>query len=202
MEPKEPWEKRWALGHTDWDIGAAHPLCDEALDLAIKEGGLASGGHFLVPGCGRGHEVGYLSKRGFRADGIDFVPQAIREAQSLYGKFDGVRFSVEDVFQGNGDRDYDGIIDRAMLCAIQPEARTSYIEAMGKRLRSGGLFIGLLFADLDSGLNQGPPYKLDEREVSDLFLDQFDLVAWESHPNHATPSVVLKTWLCIWRKKS
>ena len=89
--------------------------------------------------------------------------------------------------------------DRAMLCALQPENREIYIENMIANLKPGGLFLGILFSEIEAGI-EGPPFALNREEITRLFLNNFSLVSWESHLKHDKPSFINSEYLCIWRR--
>src|SRR2546430_12431600 len=61
-----------------FDPGQATPaLCD------WLDGHPLDRGRAVVPGCGRGHDVIELARRGFDALGVDFARSAVRDARAL-----------------------------------------------------------------------------------------------------------------------
>ncbi|SMF34086.1 methyltransferase domain-containing protein [Pseudobacteriovorax antillogorgiicola] len=201
MEQKEPWQERWRSGRTGWDHGDAHPALFEIMAIASREGGLSKAARVVVPGCGRGHEAAALAESGYTVTALDFVDEAIQQALSLYEHVPGLTFKAQDFFLEEPDQ-YDALVDRAMLCALQPDHRHEYVAKVSEILKPEGLFLGILFAEQDPPRDEGPPFMLNEAQIEALFGSGFDLVSWESQPNRATPSIITREWLCVWRKKS
>lgn len=203
-EAINPWQNRWQNGQTGWDLGREHPLirklmtyiCDnKLLDQQSKPSA-------YVPGCGRGHEAAYLAKEGLQVVAADFVPEAIKAANQTHGHIDDLEFRVEDALTSADEKGrYDLICDRAMLCALNPDMRNRYIQSMKERLKDGGLFIGVLFAQLHNTEKNGPPFALDQQQLFDLFSRDFSLVYLVSEKIQTLP-IVDSEWLTIWKKKS
>ena len=200
MEQMEPWQQRWQDEVTPWDLGKEHPLLKRILQTAQDEGGLSSGSSIVVPGCGKGHEAAYCERLGYTAIGLDFVPEAIEAAKSTYAESPKLSFEAADFFNWDAGEGCGAILDRAMLCALQEKNRSRYIDKVHSSLKSGGLFMGILFGELDESVEQGPPFRLTESDITAMFLGRFSLVSWETHSNHAKPSFIKNEFLCIWRK--
>ncbi|MFW7379472.1 MAG: methyltransferase domain-containing protein [Oligoflexus sp.] len=202
-EDPNPWVQRWSEHKTGWNMGQAHPYLSVLLERSVCEGGLQPGGRIYVPGCGHGHEAVALARQAYQVVAVDFVAQAIEEACHLYGKEANLNLQQADVLQWEeAEQDsFEAVIDRAMLCALQPENRKSYVDACRARLKPGGLFAGILFAKVNLEGAGGPPFDIDEKEIWDLWSDGFDLVHLESRPAaQNSPPVIVSEWLCVWRK--
>ncbi|MBK8020873.1 MAG: methyltransferase domain-containing protein [Chloroflexi bacterium] len=77
----------YSSGHTPWDTGITPPEIEQiAAELPP--------GKALDLGCGTGTNVGYLLARGWQADGIDFVPQAVEIARDKLAAFPPEQFSI------------------------------------------------------------------------------------------------------------
>lgn len=78
------WDQRYQEGSDGWELGQPAP----PLARFLRSHPLAPQppGKVLVPGCGRGHEVGLLADLGFGAIGLDFSGEALREARRLHGE--------------------------------------------------------------------------------------------------------------------
>lgn len=205
FEKQEPWKNRWAEQKTGWNLGEAHPYLVDLMEYAKTEGGLPKHARLYVPGCGHGHEAGSLASQSYQVVAVDFVDQAVQEAQALYGKISGLSFMQADVLELREQEKeaFDGIIDRAMLCALQPEYRSRYVESCWHRLREGGIFAGILFAEVDIPRDSGPPFDITEQELWELWGDRFDLVHLERRaPLSGHPPVIKSEWLAIWRKSA
>ncbi|WP_176737006.1 methyltransferase domain-containing protein [Oligoflexus tunisiensis] len=201
VEKIEPWRERWLIGRTGWDQGRPHHELERLLQQATREGRLPAGARIFSAGCGRAHNEAWLAGQGYQVDAMDAVPEAIEGARALYATQSGLNLAVADVFAANAPAAaYDAVFDRAMLCAIQPEHRATYIQRITSRLKPGGLVMAILFRRTRTP--EGPPFAVDEAEAQRLFADQFDLCHASSCPPPPNPQNVLEEWLCIWRKRS
>ncbi len=89
------WQERYESKNTRWDLGKPSPHFQEWLLKRDPERWMP--GRIAIPGCGRGHDVAGFARAGFQAVGYDFAPEAILEAQALYG--DIASFVLTDVLQ-------------------------------------------------------------------------------------------------------
>lgn len=200
-EDKAIWQARWINGETRWDQGHEHPALRQLLLHAELEGQLRPGAAIYSGGCGRAHNEAFLARRGYRVKACDLVPEAIIEATSLYGELPSLELSCEDAFDLGPDEieSYEAVFDRAMLCAIQPENRALYLDAVTQRLEPDGLFMTILFRRVDKP--QGPPFAVDEKLLFSLLEDRFELCWAAAGPPLPSESHVREEWLCIWRRR-
>lgn len=200
LEKKQAWQLRWQQAKTGWDLHGAHPLIEELVYLAEREGNLASQSSIWVPGCGHGHDAYFLYQKGYRVSACDFVEEAISAATHLYSaSLENLDWRVCDALDKQSNR-YQAVYDRAMLCALQPENRKTYIQRVYENLDDEGIFFGILFAEVQ--VENGPPFSLDEVNLWELFEEQFELVHLEPRDLVTDISAISKEWLCIWRRKS
>ncbi len=199
LEEKTLWQERWQSGHSGWDQGEAHPGLSLLIEHARREGALPKGGKFFSAGCGRAHSEAVLADWAYDVTAIDLSPTAIAEAEAIYGKRPGLVLKVADLFQLEPleAKGYDAIFDRAMLCALAPETRAPYIEAMKARLKDKGLFCAILFRTVHS--HSHPPYAIDEAEAFRLLAQDFVLCYAAALPGIPVPAAVKGEWICIWR---
>ncbi|MBC7532239.1 MAG: methyltransferase domain-containing protein [Oligoflexus sp.] len=199
QEEKKLWQERWQKGMTGWDQGAPHPSLFAVVEHAKLEGGLPGDARFFSAGCGRAHSEAALAEWGYHVRAIDLSEEAIREAQSIYGKLPNLELKVADLFQleTTEAKSYDAIYDRAMLCALPPESRRLYIDAMKARLKDLGLFCCILFRDLHTLSH--PPYAVDEAEAFRLLGKDFVLCYAAAVPAAPIPAAVKEEWISIWR---
>ncbi len=201
VESIEPWRERWLIGRTGWDQGQAHGEMGRLLHHATLEGRLPPGARIFSAGCGRAHNEAWLAGHGYQVDGVDAVLEAIEGAKTLYGNLSRLNLQVADVFaEETPAQSYDAVFDRAMLCALQPQHRSAYVQKISEKLQAGGLVMGILFRRTRSP--EGPPFSVNEDEAQQLFSSQFDLCHASSCPPPPNPHNVLEEWLCIWRKRS
>ncbi len=163
------WTDLYARGGDGWELRQpAQPLVEFVETTPPARGRVA------VPGCGRGHDVRYLARRGYEAIGFDFSPAAIREAQTLV-RTEGVRAELveRDIFSLARDyaNAFDGIWEYTCFCAIDPARRAEYVRTMATILRPGGWLLACFFP-----LRRwapGPPFRVSQMEVRRRFLPRF-----------------------------
>ena len=173
------WEACYQRGETPWDKGAASPGLVEAL------GWLDVVGRVLVPGCGLGHDVRALGARA-EAVGLDISPSAVERAAAMPG---GGRYVCGDLFRlpFEWTGSFDWVWEHTCFCAIQPELRPAYVDAVATVLRPGGRFLGVFYLDPGHGPGEsGPPFGVSPAELDWLFGSRFRLVE-EWDPSRAYP---------------
>lgn len=163
------WEGRYAEDTARWDFGEVVPcLADWLDDQEPLKGGVA------VPGCGRGHEAAAVARAWPEADvvGVDLSETAIREAHERYGSIENLRFEASDFFAERGENDLVAIIEHTCFCAIPPGLRTTYRDAVGRRLKPGGLLVAIFYlhpAETEDDPDDGPPWGCSVPELNALF---------------------------------
>ena len=164
--------QRYASGETPWDSGITPPEIMEM--LAELPAGAA-----LDLGCGTGTVIRDLLRRGWRADGVDFVQAAIEAAGAKLSEFPGGghRLFRHDVTRLDElpalCRGYNLIIDIGCGHTIGAAAMPSYARAIASRLARGGIF--MLYASHprpESTVGWAP------RQVAQVFGARLNLV-WE-----------------------
>src|SRR3954454_14863713 len=80
-DPAAPefWNDRFEQRFTPWDRGGV-PLALEQFTARSPKARVA-----LIPGCGAGYEVAFLSKAGWDVTAIDFSPAAVAAARATLG---------------------------------------------------------------------------------------------------------------------
>jgi methyl halide transferase len=163
------WTDLYARGDDGWDIRQPAPPLVEYIDRTPP-----APGRIAVPGCGRGHDVCFLARRGFTAVGFDFSPAALGAARDL-ARSDNVsaEFIERDIFTLGADyaRAFDGIWEYTCFCAIDPRRRPEYVKTMATILKPGGWLLACFFPMRRRGA--GPPFPVAEREVRRLFAPAF-----------------------------
>lgn len=170
-------------GRPGWDMDRATPLVGELLDLA-RPLGLRAGGDLVVPGCGYGHDAAELEGLGFSVTGLDFAPLAIQGARARYG--DRVAWSQADWFATRLGP-WDAIFDHTCFVAMEPPRRPAYVDACAGHLRPGGLWMAVLFHDVQG--RPGPPHAIAMAEMRALAEPRFEVLhlgpALAGHPRRA-----------------
>ncbi|MDB6005376.1 MAG: hypothetical protein JWR15_2363 [Prosthecobacter sp.] len=165
------WDQAYQENFTPWDKGLPAPPLVEWLSQNTLSG------RVLVPGCGVGHDVAYLVSLGIDAYGLDIAPTAVARAKEHYPQL-AERFVCADLFTFRGQ--YDAVVEHTCLCALPPEWRTKYRDAVASLLKPGGLLVGVFFIspEMDPG-ETGPPFGIAMDDLTALFEERFQVV--ESH---------------------
>lgn len=181
-ERLEMFTRRYTAQETPWDTGITPP---EIVAIAAE----LPAGKALDLGCGTGTNVRYLLERGWEADGIDFVPQAIEMAQAKLADFPPERFTVltYDVTRlGECDQlraPYTLVIDIGCGHGLPPEAHEPYARDINALLAPGGVL--MLFAHEPTAERA---FGWTRADVERLFTPYLDLV-WQEHNADTTTGV-------------
>ncbi|MFN0075187.1 MAG: methyltransferase domain-containing protein [Prosthecobacter sp.] len=162
------WDQSYRDGFTPWDKGLPSPPLVEWLARNQLMG------RVLVPGCGVGHDVAHLLSCGLDVIGLDLAPTAIARAQETYPQHAG-RFVCGDLFAYEGK--FDAVVEHTCLCALPPELRTAYRDAVASLLKPGGLLVGVFYLnpEMDPG-ETGPPFGISQDELTALFAERFEVI--------------------------
>ena len=169
------WEGRYQEGRTGWDLGGPTPVFARLLE---QPGAPLPPGAILVVGCGKGHDVLLFARHGFDALGVDFAPSAVETgtaAARSAGLAERARFEQADIFDlpQRYPAHFDYVLERACYCAIDPEDRRRYVDAMAAVLKPGGRLIGQFF--LGPQARPGPPFATTLGEIRDFFGAAFEV---------------------------
>lgn len=163
------WEQRWTQGNTTWDHGRASPPLEDYVNRYEMRGSA------VVPGCGAGHEVRLLARKGLTVTGVDLASGAIAKARS-FPPAGGERYLQTDWLKlqvGLGSK-FDWVVEHTCLCALEPWRRSEYADAVEFALGPGGHLLGVFY--LDPPNPEGPPYGISPGELNELF-NRFHLIA-------------------------
>jgi methyl halide transferase len=177
------WEQCYLDEATPWDKGAPSP------PLAAWVDGRRLGGRALVPGCGLGHDLALLADTGLEVTGLDVAATAVERARAAYPQL-AACFVLGDLFAPPaewGGR-FDWIFEHTCLCALPPERRGDYEQAVARLLRPGGRLVGVWFIEpeMDPG-ESGPPFALPVAELDALFPASRWRVLDDAVPDAAYP---------------
>lgn len=132
--------ERYQSNDMPWDTGITPP---EIVDII----GELPAGKALDLGCGTGTNIQYLLERGWQADGVDFIQQAIDLAQDKLADFpsDDYRVFCYDVTKLDmleGLRPpYDLVIDIGCGHGIEKDQNQKYADDVARLLKPGGVFM-------------------------------------------------------------
>jgi methyl halide transferase len=163
QSPSQRWEQRYVQRHTPWDRGRPSP----ALIHWLEHERLPEG-RVLIPGCGYGHEVMELCRRGYSVTAIDIAPSALADLESRLSRL-GLEAEVvcADWFRWEPQTPFDAIYEQTSLCSLPPHRWRDYAARLGQWLRPGGLLFALFMQTGEAG---GPPWHCDPVAMRRLFV--------------------------------
>ena len=177
------WQNAYEKRETPWEKGQPHPAI---VDFLATNGPL--NGEIFAPGCGSGHDVRALSTPENHVLGIDLAPFAIEKARS-FPKVGNEEYRLADLFALPPDLDgkFDVVFEHTCFCAIDPQRREDYVDAIVRLLKPGGLFLAIFFLDPDLGEGEkGPPFPVTKEELGQRFGSKFEVESeWTPRRTHA-----------------
>ncbi len=165
IEESLNWEERYQEGDTGWDRGGPSP----ALMQWLEDAHLKEGSRVLIPGCGFGHEVLELAKRGHQVTGLDIAPSAItalNKSLSEVGASASSQGVCADLFEYEPAQPFDVIYEQTCLCTMTPMEYGKYEKQLHTWLKDDGVLLLLLMQTGDTG---GPPFHCDLKDMRQLF---------------------------------
>jgi SAM-dependent methyltransferase len=158
------WEARYQEGTTGWDRGDTSPAL-----AAWLEAGRIDPCRVLIPGCGRGHEVLALARRGFAVTALDFAPSAVGHLKESLSR-EGLNAKVlqADVLQWQPDDPFDAIYEQTCLCALPEDTWQDYALRLHDWLRPEGRLYALF---MQTGQPGGPLRHCDLLRMHGIFND-------------------------------
>ncbi|MEE8107126.1 MAG: SAM-dependent methyltransferase [Planctomycetota bacterium] len=164
----EFWANRYETGDAPWDYGQACPVFVTFLDSQRAP----PTGTVAFPGCGKGHDLRLFLERGYDATGFDFAIDS-----------DDLPIERLDIFElgARYPDHFDMIVEYTCYCAIDPARRGEYAASLRAALKPGGLLVALLFPMGERP--DGPPFGIDESEISGVLAVGMDVLSVEIPPN-------------------
>ncbi|MBM3401604.1 MAG: methyltransferase domain-containing protein [Bacteroidetes bacterium] len=165
------WNERYLLNETGWDLGQISPPLKAYIDQ-LSDKNL----RVLIPGCGNSYEAEYLLEHGFTdITVIDIAPALVDRLKSKFRANQNIKIILGDFFTHKAE--YDLVLEQTFFCALNPELRKSYVEAMSGLLARDGKLAGVLFnREFET---QGPPFGGTDTEYLALFGDGFKFKIFE-----------------------
>ena len=166
------WNERYKSNDTGWDLGQVSPPLKAYIDQLSDKNK-----RILIPGCGNSHEAEYLLEKGFtNITIIDIAPEVVNRLKSKFLSNPNIEIIFGDFF--SHEAEYDLILEQTFFCALDPNLRNHYAEAMKTLLGNGGKLVGVLFKKEFEQM--GPPFGGTEAEYLTLFADAFNFKIFES----------------------
>lgn len=181
------WEQQYINGDMPWNKDAPSP----GLVGFLKEHPPEKERTVVVPGCGLGHDVKAFADAGWDATGYDISETAMKLAGE---RVPDAKFVHGNFLYDGPERQFDWVFEHTFFCAIQPDERSQYVEAVRRWLKPGGHYLAVyyLIDDMD-----GPPFGTTREEILGLFSPRFTrLKDWvpRSYPNREGLE-----WMVLWR---
>ncbi|MFC5481308.1 methyltransferase [Massilia suwonensis] len=167
-DPLSPefWDERFERDFTPWDLGGV----PQALRTFVERNPAPRTA--LIPGCGNGYELTFLSEAGWNATAIDFSPAAVQRARRLVGQW-AERVEEADFFAWQPQQPLELIYERAFLCALPSTMRPQVAARYAELLPADGLLAGFFFF---GSAPKGPPFAIPRSELEALLAPHFELV--------------------------
>ncbi|ORY83608.1 S-adenosyl-L-methionine-dependent methyltransferase [Protomyces lactucae-debilis] len=198
FDPEAPqhndqWAKLWEEQVTPWDRSEPSPALVELLEaqadlFQCKDVEPTLKKRVLVPGCGRGYDVGLFSrtldaKQFDQVIGLEVSPGAVEAAKSHLNENSGkiaahvVLGDFFDKMDTSLQEPFAIIYDYTFLCAMPPHRRSAWAQRMAELTAPGSLLVTLQHPlDEHEG---GPPFSLTSALYDELLLGAFDKVYFE-----------------------
>ncbi len=187
------WSERYRRGETGWDLGGETPVLRELLQrgsFPVPAQDAGRKGRILVPGCGYGHDVVLLARRGYDVVAVDFAPEPLGWlGEQLSRKGLAAQLLCVDLFElpQHLSEPVDAVWEYTCYCALDPRRRDEYFAILRQVLRAQGWLVGLFFPLSSEPLGEGPPFPVSREEVLAFgqrhgFVLRQRLVPQSSHP--------------------
>lgn len=184
------WLDKWERNETGFHAPEPHTFLLRNFP-ALK---LSTGAHVFVPLCGKTVDIHWLLAQGFRVTGSELSQIAVESLfQDLgykpeitltdYGPCYSagcLRVFVGDIFRldTNALGVVDAVYDRAALIALPQDMRRLYAAHIVQITHAAQQLLVCL--DYDQAKRGGPPFSVDERELSTLYAADYTLTELEA----------------------
>jgi SAM-dependent methyltransferase len=189
-------------GNTPWEIGRPQAPFIVVADKVTSP--------VLEAGCGTGNAALFFAARGHQVTGIDFVEEAIRQAQAKAAERGlSVEFLVKDAMTlGDWGERFASVIDSGLFHIYAVDDRRRYVQGLAHVLMPGGRLFLLSFSDEDQAAEGG----ISRQELYDDFADGWDVESVQpvlgelnpafmaEHPE-VFPAGGVKMWFAVIRRK-
>lgn len=180
------WHDRWENNQ----IGFHQESINLSLESYWSDLGLPAGQTVFVPLCGKSRDMLWLRDQGYKVIGNEVSSVAVeafftennlvftRTEESRFVRYvsEGITLLCGDFFQLSADDlpDVYAVYDRASLIALPPQMRVDYVKQFGS-LFPEVLQCLLITLEYDQAGMSGPPFSVQEEEVSTLYAECFSI---------------------------
>lgn len=185
------WTERFEQDFTPWDRRGVPAALQQFVAHANRP--LTT----LIPGCGSGYEVGYLSDAGWDVTAIDFSPAAVTAARSVLGPWAACVVEA-DFFTFAPPKPLDLIYERAFLCALPRQMWPQLAARWAALLAPGALLAGFFYVD---DAPKGPPFGITPDALAVLLMPYFERIEDQAVIDSIEVFAGKERWQ-IWRRKS
>ena len=168
------WENLYEINDIGWDLSEPTKAFVEiinTLDLQNKK--------VFVPGCGNGHDVIALAKKGAEVYAVDFAEAPLLNIKNnpdfIENKIHLIHSDIFDISESYNDK-FDYVFEYTCYCAIDPKYRIKYRDLIYKILNKKGTFISLFFPILKLETDEGPPFGVDLTKTIEMFKNKFKIL--------------------------
>jgi SAM-dependent methyltransferase len=179
-ENPDSWEAIYQTGDAGWDIGAVAP---PFADLLNNPPQWLSPGTLLSVGCGKGHDAFFFAERDFVVTAADFAPSAVAAAREYEQRSANMTVEQTDILDPprGWEGAFDYVLEHTCYCAIPPDSRRRYAEVVHWALAPHGSFFGLFYR-FDPPDEDGPPHRVSEEGIVEVFSPWFSDITFETPP--------------------
>jgi SAM-dependent methyltransferase len=169
------WEQCYVERNTPWDQGAPSPVLVQFLDAESIDG------QVVVPGCGSGHDITEIARRSGKVTvlGLDLSSSAVALAEERLQSIANASTRAADLFDLDSQlhSQFDWVFEHTCFCAIDPDRRADYVQAVFQLLKPGGKLLAVFYLnpkERGDGSN-GPPFASTVEELDELFAERFEV---------------------------
>jgi thiopurine S-methyltransferase len=189
MEPKF-WINAWNEGRTAFH----HENFHEKLLQYFPSLGAKKDQSVFVPLCGKSKDMIWLAQQKLHVKGVELHEDAVKaffaenhlpepklseDSDFKTYSSQNIEISCGDFFKVSDEAIFDFVYDRAALVALPSSMRGNYAKKLLQVLKVGGRYL-LITYEYDQTQMSGPPFSVDEREVRELFGQNFKIELLES----------------------
>lgn len=196
----EYWSERYDTRQTGWDMGEETPVfraLRERQEIPFGPQRAGRNTRLWIPGCGYGHDALALAEAGYDVTAVDFSDRPLHIlAERARHRSLRVKCVQADVcaLPPSLDGTFDLALEYTCYCAILPERRTEYVQALARSLCPGGWLVALFFPT--DGREGGPPFAVDVSEAIALCTGaglelRLQRIPAESHPARRNREVLM-----------